>query len=48
MVILLMALSNLSMAQTKPFVPEDFKVPDKYENQYFRLRMLTGNDVVKD
>ena len=37
-----------TMAQTKPFVPSDFKVPDKYENQHFRLRMLTVHDVVKD
>ena len=36
------------MAQTKPFIPTDFKVPDKLENQHFRLRMLTVNDVVKD
>lgn len=48
LIILLVALSNLSMAQTKPFVPTDFKVPEKFENQYFRLRMLTVNDVVKD
>ena len=47
-IILLVALSNLSMAQTKPFIPTDFKVPEKFENQFFRLRMLTVNDVVKD
>ena len=48
LIILLSTLSNLSMAQTKPFIPTDFKVPDKLEYQYFRLRMLTVNDVVKD
>jgi hypothetical protein len=31
-----------------PFVPTDFRVPDKLETQEFRLRMLTVNDVVKD
>jgi len=36
------------MAQTKPFIPTNFKVPDKLENQHFRLRMLNVNDVVKD
>jgi hypothetical protein len=35
-------------AQDKDFVPADFKVPDLLENQYFRIRMLTVNDVVKD
>ena len=48
LIILLVTLSNLTMAQTKPFVPTDFKVPEKYENQHFRLRTLTVNDVVKD
>jgi hypothetical protein len=48
LIILLVTLSNLSMAQTKQFVPTDFKVSEKFENQYFRLRMLTVNDVVKD
>ena len=36
------------MAQTKHFIPTDFIVPDKFEYQHFRLRMLTVNDVVKD
>jgi hypothetical protein len=43
-----MAISKLSVAQTQPFVPAGFKVPDRFENQHFRLRMLTVNDVVKD
>lgn len=33
---------------SKPFVPSDFKVPEKLETSRFRLRMLTVNDVVKD
>lgn len=32
----------------KKFVPEDFIVPDVLENDRFRLRPLTVNDVVKD
>ena len=39
---------NQSMAQTKTFIPSDFKVPENLENQHFRLRMLTVHDVVKD
>ena len=31
-----------------PFVPLDFKVPEKLETQRFRARMLTVDDVVKD
>jgi hypothetical protein len=34
--------------QDIPFVPSEFKVPVLLENQYFRIRMLTVNDVVKD
>jgi hypothetical protein len=32
----------------KPFVPQDFKVPEKLETDKFRLRMLKVTDVVKD
>src|SRR3990167_9459169 len=32
----------------KPFVPKDFKVPEKLETDKFRLRMLKVTDVVKD
>ena len=45
---IIMALSNTISAQPGPFVPVDFKVPETLENQYFRVRMLTVNDVVKD
>lgn len=31
-----------------PFIPSDFKVPEKLETVKFCLRMLTVNDVVKD
>ena len=31
-----------------PFVSSDFIIPVKLENEKFRLRMLTVNDVVKD
>lgn len=32
----------------KPFVPPDFKVPEKLETDKFKLRMLKVTDVVKD
>lgn len=35
-------------AQSAPFLPSDFTVPDTLENEHFRIRMLTVNDVVKD
>ena len=37
------------MAESKwPFVPTDFRVPEKLETDRFRLRMLTVDDVVMD
>ena len=33
---------------TEPFVPSDFKVPTVLECEFFRLRTLTVNDLVKD
>jgi hypothetical protein len=32
----------------KTFIPADFKVPDILENEHFRIRMLTINDLIKD
>ena len=32
----------------KPFVPIDYQIPTMLATQYFRARMLTVNDVVKD
>lgn len=32
----------------KPFVPQDFQVPETLETNLFRLRTLTVHDVVKD
>ena len=40
--------SEVSAQSKRPFVPKDFKVPEKLETTKFRLRMLTVNDVVKD
>jgi hypothetical protein len=40
--------SGQALAQAQPFVPSDFDVPAIYENDYFRIRTLTVNDVVKD
>lgn len=46
--ILLLGLNHTIFAQNKPFVPTDFKVLDTLENEHFRIRMLSINDVVKD
>ena len=40
--------ANLGAQSTYPFVPSDFNIPKTLENEKFRLRMLTVNDVVKD
>lgn len=50
-IIILVLTSTRSMiwAQSPdPFVPADFEIPEVLENERFRLRMLTVNDVVKD
>lgn len=39
---------NIVHSQPAPFVPADFEVPQLLENNYFRIRMLSINDVVKD
>ncbi len=36
------------MSHSDSFVPDDFKIPHKLENQHFRIRMLTIHDLVKD
>ncbi|WP_406684431.1 GNAT family N-acetyltransferase [Seonamhaeicola sp. MEBiC1930] len=46
--ILLFVIPQSVCAQKKPFVPKDFIVPDTLQNEHFRIRMLTVNDVVKD
>ena len=38
----------MAFAQGKSFIPADFIVPDTLQNEHFRIRMLTVNDVVKD
>ena len=51
LLLLLLALAGIANpvpAQETPFVPVDFKVPQLLENQHFRIRMLSVNDVVKD
>lgn len=45
---LILLFSVTMFSQNQPFVPSDFKIPDTLENQHFRIRMLTVNDVVKD
>ena len=44
----LLILPNMMSVQSNPFVPDDFKVPNKLESEHFTIRMLTVNDVVKD
>ena len=44
---LVMPLNTIAQSPT-PFVPKEFKIPEKLETKEFRLRMLTVNDVVKD
>ena len=46
--ILITGFSTIVYSQYSPFVPDEFIVPDTLENEYFRIRMLTVNDVVKD
>ena len=41
-------LGVLTAQSSRPFVPKEFKAPDRLETDRFRLRMLTVNDVVKD
>jgi len=41
-------MSNTVLSQNNPFVPSDFDIPDTLESQYFRIRVLTVNDVIKD
>ena len=48
LVLALVMSSDASAQSPMPFVPKEFKVPEKLETQEFRLRMLTVNDVVKD
>jgi len=47
-VFLAASLGELAAQSNRPFVPREFKVPDKLETDRFRLRMLTVNDIVKD
>ena len=37
-----------TLGQDTPWVPDSFAVPTVFENEHFRLRTLTVNDVVKD
>lgn len=44
----MMGISSNIFSQNTPFIPSDFVIPDILENQHFRIRMLTVNDVIKD
>ena len=48
LIMLLAGVSGNSQAQSRPFVPANFVVPVVFENEHFRIRTLTVNDVVKD
>jgi len=51
LVVLLVPVLNstsVAHAQDAPWIPGDFTVPTQLENEHFRLRTLTVNDVVKD
>jgi hypothetical protein len=45
---ILLVLPQMAYSQNDPFVPKDFEVPGILQNEHFRIRMLTVNDVVKD
>jgi len=47
-IIILTILPQVVCTQNNHFVPDDFAAPDTLENEHFRIRMLTVNDVVKD
>lgn len=48
LILLVVSGANQSLAQSQSFVPLEFDVPTVLENEYFRIRTLTVNDVVKD
>lgn len=46
--ILLFVFTEIVSSQNNPFITADFKIPETFQNEHFRIRMLTVNDVVKD
>ncbi len=46
--IVLFVLPEIVFSQNNPFIPADFKIPELFENEHFKIRMLTVNDVLKD
>jgi hypothetical protein len=48
LIIALSGFPQIGLGQNEPFVPANYKVPDTLKSEYFRIRMLTVNDVVKD
>jgi hypothetical protein len=45
---IIFVLPQIVLSQNNTFIPVDFVVPDTLENEHFRIRMLSVNDVVKD
>lgn len=41
-------LAAISLQAQQSFVPDDFNVPEVFEHEKFRIRVLTVNDVIKD
>jgi len=48
LILMLSGASGRAYPQEVPFLPPEFRVPLVLETEYFRIRMLTINDVVKD
>ena len=46
--LVILVMPQTVLAQKTPFVPTAFNVPDTLQNEHFRIRMLSVNDVVKD
>jgi hypothetical protein len=46
--IVLFMIPKIVFSQNNFFISTDFKIPEIFQNEHFRIRMLTVNDVVKD
>jgi hypothetical protein len=44
----LLVFVTTAFSQSDQFIQKNFQIPEILENQHFRIRMLTVNDVVKD
>jgi len=46
--IILFVLPKIVFSQNNPLIPADFKIPEMFQNEHFKIRMLTVSDIVKD